>query len=142
MTITAPNSTEWVKDGKATPVFIQYLDQFKDWINERQGVLNVEAGTTDEVEEEVEASKLAQLSAHTMVPLESDYYDPDGMYHSEWLTSKADLAVGPFSTSNVNRMYVMFSESNDEMYYLINKLIARIDELEAALVASGQLEIT
>ena len=56
MRITSPDSTEWIKDGKPTPVFIQFVDQFKTWINDRQDVLDAEAAVV--VEEEVEASKL------------------------------------------------------------------------------------
>lgn len=139
MTITAPNSEEWVKDGKVTPVFIQYLDQFKVWINERQATLDAEANVVAEAEEE--ALKKANLPAHEMESLESVWYDPGGSNYSFWQTAQADLAVGPYSVNNVSHMYNVWAETGHEIYYRVNELYERQDALEAALVASGQLEI-
>ena len=140
MRITSPDSTEWIKDGKPTPVFIQFVDQFKTWINDRQDVLDAEAAVV--VEEEVEASKLGQLPSHSMEPLESIWYDPDGIHYGFWQNSQADLAVGPYSASNVSHMYNIWAETGHEIYYRVNELLERVNELEAALVASDQLEIT
>ena len=141
MTITAPNSSELVKDGKATPVLIQYLDQFKNWINGRQDALDAEAAIV--VEEEEEASKLAQLPAHNMEVLENDFFDVDGIYHSFWLTTKANLiANGPVSNTNFRRQMLLFGQESAEVYYLANDLLERVNALEEALVKSGQLEIT
>lgn len=141
MTITAPNSAEWVKDGKATPAFIQYLDQFKDWINDRQSTIEAEALiVTEEVEE---ASKVATLSAHELDPLESDWYDPGSINYNLWIGIKASFtANSPVSNTQVRQMYFIWGDISDQIYYRVQALQERIDELESALQDSGQLEIT
>ena len=144
MTVSLPDTSEMVKDGRLTPVAIQFFDELTQAINQLKSDVNEEGGGIFDADtiSFIDGLQSTSLTPHGITLKGNSYFDTDGAGHGYWTELKAETSGGANWTSiRVYHRRRAATETMEEIYLQQKQILARIDELESALVNIGIIEV-